>query len=80
MSLALFNTIILLRQVHTFGFGPHHDSQLLSDIAEAGNGTYYYIEGEASIPEAFADALGGLLSVAVRCCSLTPQHVHFATS
>lgn len=36
---------------------------MLEAIADAGNGTYYFIEQSENIPEAFADALGGLLSV-----------------
>ena len=50
-------------KVHTFGFGSHHSSTLLQGISDAGSGTYYYIAGEENISEAFADALGGLLSV-----------------
>uniref|UniRef100_A0A7S0WEN2 VWFA domain-containing protein n=1 Tax=Hemiselmis tepida TaxID=464990 RepID=A0A7S0WEN2_9CRYP len=53
-------------RVFTFGFGEDHSPQMLKALAEAGSGTYYYIETEDRIPTAFADALGGLLSVAVQ--------------
>ena len=50
-------------KIHTFGFGADHSPTMLQGISDAGNGTYYYIEGEENIAAAFADALGGLLSV-----------------
>ncbi|KAF6256340.1 hypothetical protein COO60DRAFT_1658259 [Scenedesmus sp. NREL 46B-D3] len=49
--------------IHTFGFGADHDARLLQAIAEAGHGIYYFIQDDSQIPEAFGDALGGLLSV-----------------
>eukprot|EP00878_Enallax_costatus_P013330 GHUV01013936.1.p1 GENE.GHUV01013936.1~~GHUV01013936.1.p1 ORF type:complete len:518 (+),score=181.63 GHUV01013936.1:107-1660(+) len=49
--------------IHTFGFGQDHDPKLLQAIAEAGSGIYYHIQNDRQIPEAFGDALGGLLSV-----------------
>ncbi|WIA35579.1 hypothetical protein OEZ86_004000 [Tetradesmus obliquus] len=49
--------------VHTFGFGADHDARLLQAIAEAGHGIYYFIQDDSQIPEAFGDALGGLLSL-----------------
>jgi hypothetical protein len=48
--------------VHTFGFGSDHVASLLEAISEQGGGTYYFIEDNEKIPEAFADCLGGLLS------------------
>ena len=53
-------------KIHTFGFGRDTDSHMLSTIAEKGCGTYYYINTPDDIPAAFADALGGLLSVAAQ--------------
>jgi hypothetical protein len=50
-------------KIHSFGFGSDHDPVLLQSISDAGNGTYYYVATEENIAEAFADALGGLLSV-----------------
>jgi len=56
--------------INSFGFGADHDPKLLKAIAEAGNGIYYFIKGTENIPEAFADCLGGLLSVAAQNISL----------
>lgn len=53
-------------RVYTFGYGSDHSPDLLQRIAAAGSGTYYFIENEEAIPTAFADALGGLLSVAAQ--------------
>jgi Mg-chelatase subunit ChlD len=49
--------------VNTFGFGSDHDAAMLKEIAQAAEGMYYYIENEDSIASAFADCIGGLLSV-----------------
>jgi len=49
--------------VNCFGFGASHDANMLNGIAEAGCGTYYYIENAEKIPPSFADCLGGLFSV-----------------
>ena len=77
-------------RVHTFGFGSDHSEEMLSSLAEAGCGSYYYIEKEENIAVAFADALGGLMSVAMQNISLTFEpadgvsidavHTPFATS
>jgi hypothetical protein len=53
-------------RVYTFGFGSDHNPNLLHQLAEVGSGTYYFVEKEENIPTAFADALGGLLSVAAQ--------------
>jgi hypothetical protein len=49
--------------INTFGFGADHDATLLKKIADHGQGIYYYIDSTKAIAEAFADCLGGLLSV-----------------
>lgn len=49
--------------VHTFGFGSDHDTNMLKAIADAGSGTYFFLKDKDDIPDAFADCLGGLLSV-----------------
>merc|ERR1712137_506085 len=49
--------------VNTFGFGSDHDAAMLKEIAQAAEGMYYFIENEDSIASAFADCIGGLLSV-----------------
>jgi len=58
--------------LYTFGFGSDHDGTLLSKMAEAsGSGTYYFMQSVDSIPQAFADCLGGLLSVFAQNISMT---------
>ncbi|KAI3902588.1 hypothetical protein MKW92_004009 [Papaver armeniacum] len=52
--------------VHTFGFGADHDSVMLHSIAESSKGTFSFIEDEGVIQDAFAQRIGGLLSVAVQ--------------
>jgi hypothetical protein len=58
-------------RLYTFGFGADHSEELLSKLAEAGSGSYYFIEKEDNIATAFADALGGLLSVVAQNVKLT---------
>jgi hypothetical protein len=43
---------------------------MLKDIAQHGSGMYYFIENSSNIPEAFADCLGGLLSVCAQNITL----------
>ena len=50
----------------TLGYGEEHDSEMLTGVAKAGNGLFYYVDNEESIPESFCDCLGGLLSVAAQ--------------
>ncbi len=52
--------------VFGFGFGSDHDANMVRAISEAGNGLYYYMENEDMISQAFADCLGGLLSVSAQ--------------
>ncbi|CAL4933712.1 unnamed protein product [Urochloa decumbens] len=52
--------------VHTFGFGNDHDAAAMHTIAEATGGTFSFVEDEAAIQDAFAQCIGGLLSVAVQ--------------
>ncbi|CAL1404245.1 unnamed protein product [Linum trigynum] len=49
--------------VHTFGFGVDHDAAAMHSIAETSGGTFSFIEAEAMIQDAFAQCIGGLLSV-----------------
>jgi hypothetical protein len=51
------------RVVFTFGFGQDHNAQMLFALADAGTGCYYYIEKLPAVAPAFADCLGGMLSV-----------------
>lgn len=52
--------------VHAFGYGHHHDSELLGDIAHIKNGGFYYIEESEDIRHAFSHCLGEILSVVAR--------------
>jgi hypothetical protein len=52
--------------IHTFGFGTDHDAKEMHAVAEATGGTYSFIENQAVVQDAFAQCIGGLLSVAVQ--------------
>ncbi|KAH9292911.1 hypothetical protein KI387_041900 [Taxus chinensis] len=52
--------------VHTFGFGSDHDATAMHSIAEASGGTFSSIETEGFIQDAFAQCIGGLLSVMIQ--------------
>jgi len=47
----------------TFGYGGRHNSELLRALAEAGAGSYYFVETNDDIRTAFGDCLGGVLSI-----------------
>jgi len=59
-----------MKTVFTFGFGSDHKADMLTEIADKGNGMYYYIEGSSDIGPSFADCLGGVLSVYAQEISL----------
>jgi hypothetical protein len=46
-----------------FGYGADHSATLLSELATAASGSYYFVENDSSVGTAFGDALGGVLSV-----------------
>ncbi|CAI0411859.1 unnamed protein product [Linum tenue] len=52
--------------VHAFGFGADHDASSMHSISEISGGTFSFIETEAIIQDAFAQCIGGLLSVVVQ--------------
>ncbi|CAN6290717.1 unnamed protein product [Urochloa humidicola] len=52
--------------IHTFGFGNDHDAAAMHVVAESTGGTFSYIENEAVIQDAFAQCIGGLLTVVVQ--------------
>lgn len=52
--------------VHTFGFGTDHDSASMHSISETSGGTFSFIETESIIQDAFAQCIGGLLSVVIQ--------------
>ncbi|KDO35212.1 hypothetical protein SPRG_00058 [Saprolegnia parasitica CBS 223.65] len=47
----------------TFGYGSDHDAELLRELSDLGRGSYYFVQTLDSVSLAFADCLGGLLSV-----------------
>jgi secreted protein with Ig-like and vWFA domain len=50
--------------IHCFGYGSDHDSEMLTEIANATEGgSYYFVDKEDDVSSAFGDALGGVLSV-----------------
>jgi Ca-activated chloride channel homolog len=53
-----------------FGVGLDFDEMLVSGMAEAGNGHFYYIERPEQIPDFLASELGELLRVAARSVRL----------
>ncbi|KAI3758136.1 hypothetical protein L6452_05687 [Arctium lappa] len=52
--------------VHAFGFGTDHDALSMHSISEISGGTFSFIETEGVIQDAFAQCIGGLLSVVVK--------------
>jgi len=49
-------------RLHTFGFGPNHNVDLLQQLAENFDGMYFFMEDEEAIKSGFANCLGGLLT------------------
>uniref|UniRef100_A0A7N0SW72 Uncharacterized protein n=1 Tax=Kalanchoe fedtschenkoi TaxID=63787 RepID=A0A7N0SW72_KALFE len=62
--------------VDTFGFGADHDAALMHSIAENSGGTFSFIESENAIQDAFAQCIGGLLSVAVQELKVEVDCIH----
>ncbi|KAL5565722.1 hypothetical protein UlMin_028886 [Ulmus minor] len=52
--------------VHAFGFGADHDASSMHSVSECSGGTFSFIEAESVIQDAFAQCIGGLLSVVVQ--------------
>lgn len=52
--------------IHAFGFGVDHDSATMHRIAEDSGGTFSFIQSESLVQDAFAQCIGGLLSVVVQ--------------
>ncbi|KAK3157723.1 hypothetical protein QOZ80_2AG0127070 [Eleusine coracana subsp. coracana] len=57
--------------VHAFGFGSDHDSRTMHAVAEMSGGTFSFIDAVGSIQDAFAQCIGGLLSVVAQETRLT---------
>uniref|UniRef100_A0A7N0ZV53 Uncharacterized protein n=1 Tax=Kalanchoe fedtschenkoi TaxID=63787 RepID=A0A7N0ZV53_KALFE len=62
--------------VHAFGFGADHDADLMHMISETSGGTFSFIESESVIQDAFAQCIGGLLSVVAQEMKVTLECVH----
>ncbi|XAR72121.1 hypothetical protein NMG60_11018642 [Bertholletia excelsa] len=62
--------------VHAFGFGSDHDASLMHSISEISGGTFSFIETEAVIQDAFAQCIGGLLSVVVKELRVCMECIH----
>lgn len=62
--------------VHVFGFGADHDSESMHSISETSGGTFSFIESEGAIQDAFAQCIGGLLSVVVQEVHVGMKCVH----
>ncbi|KAA8539303.1 hypothetical protein F0562_025995 [Nyssa sinensis] len=62
--------------VHAFGFGTDHDASSMHSISEISGGTFSFIETEAVIQDAFAQCIGGLLSVVVKELQVGIECVH----
>eukprot|EP00727_Mastigamoeba_balamuthi_P005999 m51a1_g2018 hypothetical protein (648) ;mRNA; r:1279624-1281633 len=57
--------------VHTFGYGPDHDSNTCAEIARLGAGVFTYVPDNENVGPAFASVLGGLMSVCAQRLVLT---------
>jgi len=66
--------------IHTFGYGSDHDAGLLKAISDQAHGVYYFLENKDSIPQAFGDCIGGLLSVVGQNLMLSVELCHGANS
>ncbi|KAJ7981017.1 Zinc finger C3HC4-type RING finger family protein [Quillaja saponaria] len=62
--------------VHAFGFGADHDATSMHSISEMSGGTFSFIEAEGVIQDAFAQCIGGLLSVVVQEVQVKVECVH----
>jgi len=57
--------------VFTFGYGADHSQDMLRAISDGGKGVYYFVEELDDVPTAFADCVGGLLSVVAQNVTAT---------
>ncbi|KAI3748234.1 hypothetical protein L6452_11188 [Arctium lappa] len=62
--------------IHTFGFGMDHDASAMHFISEHSGGMFSFIETENVIQDAFAQCIGGLLSVVVQELRVEVECVH----
>jgi len=59
--------------IHAFGFGLDHDSRAMHAVAEMSSGTFSFIDAVGSIQDAFAQCIGGLLSVVAQEARLSVE-------
>lgn len=57
--------------VHTFGFGSDHDAATMHSISDVSGGTFSYVQAEEVVQDAFAQCIGGLLSVVTQDVQIT---------
>ncbi len=57
--------------IYTFGYGADHNAPLLKRVSDSGQGMYYFVESVDTIPQSFADCLGGLMSTVGQNLTLT---------
>lgn len=62
--------------VHAFGIGTDHDASSMHSISEISGGTFSFIETEAVIQDAFAQCIGGLLSVVAKELQVCVECLH----
>ncbi|XP_022998856.1 uncharacterized protein LOC111493389 [Cucurbita maxima] len=70
------NNTALQIPVHSFGFGTDHDATTMHLISEISGGTFSFVEAENTIQDAFAQCIGGLLSVVVQELQVRIECVH----
>eukprot|EP00516_Mucochytrium_quahogii_P010228 CAMPEP_0203776622 /NCGR_PEP_ID=MMETSP0099_2-20121227/6854_1 /ASSEMBLY_ACC=CAM_ASM_000209 /TAXON_ID=96639 /ORGANISM=" , Strain NY0313808BC1" /LENGTH=511 /DNA_ID=CAMNT_0050675661 /DNA_START=55 /DNA_END=1586 /DNA_ORIENTATION=- len=58
-------------RLFTFGYGANHCSSLLEKLANCGDGSYFFVQHTEDIVTAFADCLGGLISVVAQNIQMT---------
>ena len=49
--------------IHAFGYGKDHQADLLNSVSSKKSGGFYFVEKEESIPQAFSDCLGEMMSI-----------------
>lgn len=60
-------------QVHTFGFGYSLDSELLTDIARAGNGRYSFIPDSSLVGTVFVHSMANIRTTHAAECTLSVE-------
>ncbi|KAI5070809.1 hypothetical protein GOP47_0015152 [Adiantum capillus-veneris] len=62
LSISL-SCLILVGAWRAFGFGANHDAAIMHAICEVSGGTFSFIQAKERVQDAFAQCIGGLLSV-----------------